>query len=163
MQFRHVGSKAGGYPGINLHFRRGIVEAEIETDIKNRMLINPEVHAQVERINRWCRPVTADRRIEFDRGNGALDTGYLGRPRLSVTCLTGRDVHLADVDFQPRISACRSYRCGGKYPASHQLGRLCHSYRWRLFVCAVHLIPKVAHIIARNQSLVAVAADAYAP
>src|SRR3984893_1078968 len=76
MQFRHVGSKAGGYPGINLHFRRGIVEADIETDIKNRMLINPEVHAQVERINRWRRPVTADRRIEFDRGNAALDTGY---------------------------------------------------------------------------------------
>ena len=76
MQFRHEGSKARGYAGINLHFRRGIVEAEIETDIKDRMRIDPEVHAQVERVNRWCQSVTADRRIKFDSGIRALDTGY---------------------------------------------------------------------------------------
>jgi hypothetical protein len=62
MQFCHMESKAGGYAGINLHFRRGIVEAKIEPDIKDRMLIDPEVHAQVERVDRWRRPITANRR-----------------------------------------------------------------------------------------------------
>jgi hypothetical protein len=38
--------------------------------------------------------------------------GAIGRPRLSVTCLTGRDVHLADVDFQPRISAGNQHTNG---------------------------------------------------
>jgi hypothetical protein len=52
MQFCHVESKAGGYARINLDFRRGIVEAKVETDIKDRMLIDPEVHARVESVDR---------------------------------------------------------------------------------------------------------------
>lgn len=46
-----VRSEPDGYAGIELSFRRGLVEAEVETEIENRVFIEPEIHAEVERID----------------------------------------------------------------------------------------------------------------
>src|ERR1700733_14192979 len=68
-------SETNGYSGINLDFRRGVVEAKVETDIKEGMFVQPEIRAQIERVDRRCRPIGPDRGKQFDHGIGALDTG----------------------------------------------------------------------------------------
>ena len=56
---------------MDLHFCSGAVE----TDVKDCVLIDPEVHAEVERVDRTCRPYAAHLGKKFDRGIGAFDAG----------------------------------------------------------------------------------------
>src|ERR1700761_3322131 len=68
-------SKTNGYSGINLCFRRRVVEAKVETDIEEGMFVQPEIRAQIERVDRWRRPISPDRGKQLDNSVGALDTG----------------------------------------------------------------------------------------
>src|ERR1700742_71530 len=59
-------SKTNGYSGINLCFRRRVVEAKVETDIEEGMFVQPEIRAQIERVDRWRRPISPDRGKQLD-------------------------------------------------------------------------------------------------